>query len=498
LLRISALLDLASEQLAIPLHRLRELLLEYDPAMHRAHAREFVQNLELLSPEAARHLNLNPQHKKALEGGNPKIAARARARVRAQLDMLEYTALHSSILRMAAVHSTAQATQEYTRAVALVAKLTYEPLQHEVNWEAPERDRLHDGAIALRFLAARQRTHSGFDLNETCLNMIRMDTRVRGNSGLSRQLAGLDELGRSIDLGGDGLLLRDPTDERDFPPGRCGYFLDTVGNLQNLWQYTVKRIENDRSEVVHRFRVVYDKWTGLHSGVKKTLLVTHGFSTTVREVFKRGIPEVGANLLHQQNPPDIFIVGSGDQSDLDSRLMLSTLLEVTREERRFGRVAAGNKTTLSKLVEDDVRVMVVLGAECFDKRGRVLHPQGLEDVEWIKEKVGNDKAFSVVVVAEGYKFHEDLLAIPQAFRHLDRIQLYEPELINIIVTTDVVSAPYDPRAATRLPTCVHLQPIQRKAERRQPGRDTHILRRPVLFSHDTHRKTITPEFDLSA
>ena len=113
--------------------------------------------------------------------------------------------------------------------------------------------------------------------------------------------------------------------------------------------------------------------------------------------------------------------------------MVSALLETAKSQKRFRRVAADDKNTRAKLVDKDLKVMVVLGAECFDKKGRVLHPSGLKDEEWIRQGLGDDEAFSVVVVAEGYKFHEDLLASPHLFRHhLDRLQLYAPELIDVL------------------------------------------------------------------
>jgi hypothetical protein len=498
LLRITALMGLASEQLDIPLHRLRELLLEYDPAMHRAHAREFIQNLELLSSGAT----LNPEHMEAVKVGNENSIARARARTRAQTDILEYTALHSSVLRMAAVHSTAQATQEYARIVSHVARLASDELLLVKSWDPDERQLLDDAMCALRFLACRQRTHSGFDLNGTCLSMTRIEAQKKRTPAdpnrqqkLDDQLTALSELGRSIDRWGDGLFVRDPKDESKFLDQDRRHVVKVMADLRDLWPYTVKKIEEDRSEIVTRFSKMYESWVKRHAAIPKTLLVTHGFSTTVREVLKRGIPDRKAGIpASGQDLPDVFVIGSGNPSDLDSRLMVSALLEVPTLARRFGRLASGDKMTLSKLLEDDVKVMVILGAEGFDTKGRVLHPWGLASIGWLKKKLGSGSAFCTVVVAEGYKFHEDLLSNPQDFRyHLDRVHLYDPQLLDVILTTDIESVEYDMRTPN---TCTHPTPTARMIDRRGSNRDKHILRHPVAFNHLTHEKAVFPTFDL--
>jgi len=495
LLRISALLKLASEQLDIPGHRLRELLLDYDPAMHRAHAREFIQNLEMLSSGA----ELTKKHRDHIVNENDWIVERADGRIEAQRRMLEYTALHSSILRMAAVHSTAQAAQEYARAISHVAKLTYDaaPVQLR-HWNSAAKDELEDGMAALYFLACKQRTHSGFDLNETCLSMTRVGQ-------LENKREALMELGKSINKGDGGRFHPGAIDVQKCDAATLREIRDMVGNLRGVWTYAVECIQADRNRIVGytddtgspvsgSFERMYGGWEEVcakrNPNIKNTLLVTHGFSTTVREVFKRGLPV-------RQDPPDIFVIGSGDPADLDSRLMVSALLEVPLGERRFRRVAAGDKNTLAKLVEKDTKVMVVLGVECFDKKGRVLHPWGLEDRDerWIKRRLGDREAFCVVAVAEGYKFHSDLLSNPQAFRHhLDRVQLYEPKLIDVIVTTDVKSAQYDPRSAVPTP-CGHPQPNQERRDLK--ARDKHILRRPVSFVHPEHEEKVGAEFNLS-
>lgn len=455
-------------QLDIPLHRLRDLLLEYDPAVHRAHALRFIQNLELFTSDA----KLREEHTENLLKDNGAITQRAESRIRTQRDLLQYTALHSSVLRMAAVHSTAQATQEYARAISQVARWTYEQTDTSL-WDALYEAKLADGIGALRFLACRQRTHSGFDLNQTCLNMVGM--ALRQNRNLDLQWKALEELGKSINKEDEGKF----SSEHTYRGKDCAGPRNLIGSLKDLWPFTVQHIETDRRRIVTSFSEMYGGWEDVHRKIRKTLFVTHGFSTTVREVFKRGLRSPDPTERDREDLPDIFVIGSGDAADVDSRLMVSALLETPANERRFHRIAAGDENTLAKLVETDMKVMVVLGAECFDRRGRVMHPWGLEKMEFVKSKIGNSTAFCVVVVAEGYKFHDNLLSTPQAFRyHLDRIQLYEPSLIDVIITTDVISS------------APQFQSLLLQEERRKPARDKYILR-PQYDANG-----ISKEFDL--
>jgi hypothetical protein len=494
LLKISALLDLASQQLDIPTRRLRDLLFEYDPTVHAVLAQKFVQNWELLFLKQT----IDAKHGDALVGENNDIVNRARARIMAQLDMLEYTSLHPFLLRMAAPRSTAQATQEYARALSFVSR--FNPGRHAAgieNWNSDLRQKLNDTVGALRFLASRQRTHSGFDLNQSCLNLIETQTMFRENDELRGLICTLKELGKSVSKEGS-FCTKDYKNEREARIEDCEDAREKIRSLSNLWKYTVQQIEQDRNSIVDSFRQVYlgrcDAIGETDPAIRKRILVTHGFSTTVREVFKRALPVSGAAIL-----PDIFVITTNEAGDLDSRLMVSALLEVPREARPFGRVAFGNRNTLAKFVESDTDVIVVLGAECFDEKGRVVHPWGLEDIEEFKSSLGCG-AFSVVVVAEGYKFNDDLLSVAPFFcYHLDRIHLYDPSLIDVIISTHVGSGQYERRS--RPVQGVLCQERRRNGHNRRGRgghkRNEHILRRPGSYDHVTRVYSVAPEFKLA-
>ena len=111
LVRLSALMDVASAELDIPLTRLRDRLFEYDPAAHRSYGRQYIRNLEALQKPD----RLTPEMKESLGTENSKIVELARTIQGYQKDLTTYTSLDQDILYLAAVHSTSEAVQQYAR-----------------------------------------------------------------------------------------------------------------------------------------------------------------------------------------------------------------------------------------------------------------------------------------------------------------------------------------------------------------------------------------------
>ena len=306
--------------------------------------------------------------------------------------------------------------------------------------------------------------------------------------------AALAELGKVLNKRKDtrGRFSKSYIDETTVESQECAEMRSMIVGLKSMWPDTVLSIQKDRDKIVTSFAKMYKVWQDNHrhdcNRTKEyinTLLITHGFSTTVREILKRSLPETLRELT------DLFVIGSGHVSDLDSRLMESAMLQPDAL-KRLGMVASGDKDMLPKFVRKDMKVMVILGAECFDSEGHVVHPRGFtdmtpvrgKDMTLIREKLGNPEAFCVVVVAEGYKFHEKFKPMPH---HLDGIQVYEPALIDIIVSTHIVSKPYSRGTAVDPPL----------EERRKPGRDAHILRRPWVQDPETRASQKANTFSLT-
>src|SRR5262249_11557090 len=208
---IDALLELASKQIDIPLHRLSNLLFEYDPAMHRTRVQKFIQNWEQCL-EFGLSDDMNSNHKLNLRTETLQIVARPTEVISIQEDIFKYTNLHPLVLRLAALRSTTEATKLYAQAVSFVAK------SMSINSDAPvfyqrERGELNNCIATLMFLARKQRAHSGFDLNQSCLAITRVHREAYSQQMsvnpaeqeekqlaiLDRRIRTLQELGNAVD-----------------------------------------------------------------------------------------------------------------------------------------------------------------------------------------------------------------------------------------------------------------------------------------------------------
>src|SRR5262249_1413142 len=151
----------------------------------------------------------------------------------------------------------------------------------------------------LMFLARKQRAHSGFDLNQSCLAITRVHREAYSQQMsvnpaeqeekqlaiLDRRIRTLQELGNAVD-GEKSELFVDFL--KDLRWRNCNDNKETIWALRNLWRDTVLQIDLDRDELAGAFQQMYIGWNK-QASARNTVLVAHGFSTTVREVFKRGI-----------------------------------------------------------------------------------------------------------------------------------------------------------------------------------------------------------------
>lgn len=425
LVRLSALMDVASAELDIPLTRLRDRLFEYDPAAHRSYGRQYIRNLEALQKPD----RLTPEMKESLGTENSKIVELARTIQGYQKDLTTYTSLDQDILYLAAVHSTSEAVQQYARALSSIAYHTIVALGKDKNTYSESRsEQLRDAARAVRFLLRKQHSHSGFDLDQLCLTL--SQTRdIEVGSGVLRDLRDIFSRAHPVGEAGPFWPLSDlgHGDVDGYPEA-----VRKIESLQVLWGLTNEVIWASRKTLSKRFTDYYSEWRHETSSTPKIVLVTHGFSSTVKCVLKsifRDDPSGGR--ANERDVPRMFIVRSQDDGDLDSRLMAVALRQI--RDARID-VAVAEVESLTAFLDKETKVLVLLGAECFDDDRRVVHPQGL-DMGKLKERLADASSHRIVILAEEYKHQRDLLAHSRFYRyHLDRIKLYKPELVNSIIT----------------------------------------------------------------
>ncbi len=525
LLNISALLDLASQELDIPLPRLRDHVFGYDPSMHRKYFQKAVQNSELIS-----HLLQNRPEEKSrrdqLLAEIKWIFGSVDEIIRTQEAILTYAAIHAHVLEVAATRSTSDATGRYARAVSYVAQQVCNAIPSGRTLSRRRKEKLVDGLEALRFLVRKQRAHPGFDLHQSCISAFQEappdevarlfppEEMEKMEETLCTLRKKLNQRNKVKEVFSDfvDVVLRRSKSEADWKTE-----LSRMATLRMLSGLIDGGFVRWRSLLVKRFRNLYIGWCKETDGPtrqnnQKKLLVTHGLSATVRDVFKLGLPLPTEKELQELLPhyviPNIFVINSGEKGELDSRLMERDLLANkgqdqpgpnAPQEKPFDSITTGHEDTLASFLDKNTRVMVVLGAECFDQKGRVIHPWGLKD-RGFRRKLRGAAEICVVVVAEGYKFHEDLLTIPQFYRHhVDRIQLYEPKLVDAFVTTRIMmrSGPDRRKNVAEIRPCGERRGVSPpvRPSRNSDIRDRHILRRP--WDHlNMERAVKKDEFEL--
>jgi hypothetical protein len=162
------------------------------------------------------------------------------------------------------------------------------------------------------------------------------------------------------------------------------------------------------------------------------LIVISGYSKTVREVLAREELPKSAK---------VYLLIEPQANHLATRLMKSELKYSGGQGLRYSRrrLAAGTLETLVGMISRNQRVIVLLGVECFDSFGRVVHPRGLAaPLERLLHELTKDHVKHIIVgVAEGYKRVSGELVDSEFFAdHMDGVDVYPVDLVDLIVTED--------------------------------------------------------------
>jgi len=391
--------------------------------MHRDRLQKYVQNWEDLldfrsinpAGELQRFVDLLDQNRSFINN--------TRRRLKYQEQILANRDLHPYIVHLASMHSTSGSLQTYAEALRFLAITGKESLRRAGSDQARnevERD-IQD---RFRFLYRKQRAHPGFDLHALLLSALRcMDHGPDGLgplSGVRRVLLDLDRARMALGSGSG------------VPSGLSA---DLLESFRTLPARLAGLVAASRAGISEGFKEVYDAWFA--DVPRARYVVSHGYSRTVLSVLKRSLPpqEDAAAL-----PRLYFVLSEKEEKEsLDTRIMEYELKE-DRNLRRFRNLAAGGEDHLLGLLGKGDAALILLGAECFDVERRMVHPRGfgrgLGALLRELEKCGIPSL--VAVVAESYKRHSALLTADTNFygQHFDRIDLYPPELVHLIVTDE--------------------------------------------------------------
>jgi translation initiation factor 2B subunit (eIF-2B alpha/beta/delta family) len=425
LLRVETLKLLASNELDIPPRRLCDHLFQYSPVMHRERLQKYAENWdeifnfqEVESAEDARRY-------RALVVQNRSLINNTLRRLRYQRQILQNRDLHPFIVQFASKHSTSGSLQTYAEALKFVAATGQRSLQKARDSAARERV-VNEIEDRLRLLHRKQRAHPGFDLH----TLLRRAVGAMGNPTASLVLQGLDDV--------PSFRISTETPLRQETPSIASPLLQI--SIERLKPFITlpadlsRLVAASRDRIAQQFERIYGSW--FDGGLNARYIVSHGYSKTVLSVLKKSLPP--EETPGSPGLPRLFFILT-EEGSFDTRVMEYELKQ-DRSLRRFRNLAAGSEQHLLGLLARGDSVLILLGAECFDKDRRVVHPRGIASGlrNLILKLNRRGIRTLVVVVAESYKCHEKLLNADTKFygQHFDRIELYLPDLIDIIVSDD--------------------------------------------------------------
>ncbi|MBI5850510.1 MAG: hypothetical protein HZB39_05650 [Planctomycetes bacterium] len=425
--RVQALKRALASRLGLPRRRVCDHLLQFSPALFASRMRKYAENWQTLAHAASRrYANLDRPLRRRIEGllrQNERIHAKLETRVAAQDELLDETntPLLAPICRIAAMHSSSGSILRYAWLVAAVAGAARNVMKND----AASRRATFERAIAtLRFLRRKHRAYPGIELHDSLLRICDRaigapdrdddDVRRRKWEVARLALAGSDE--------------HEPQ--------------ETVGCLSELGLLVEGYVAKCRGEIVAR---VVDVMRAGHDERPFGLVVTTGYSKTVRQAIRESIGVVRDSEVGGERETRVFVLTSDDpreEEEIDTRQMVFELAEPHAGRPVPLAVGTGPSHVLASLLRPGEHVLFLIGAECWsDTLGlRVVHPRighgSLDSV--VREVRARASGCRVVALAENYKHREDLLAEATVFRHhLDRLVVHE---VDAIVTEDEVLA----------------------------------------------------------
>jgi len=444
--RLERLKKLAANELDIPARRLCDHVFQYSPSIHDNRVRAYLRYWK--------QVGSGWQSSDPLQIHEPYLTNTTK-RIEFQDQLVAHQDLHWFIRELASIHSTSGSLQTYVEALGQVARTYLDTVNTYLlfPWErAALKKELSD---RLLFIIRKQKAHPGFDLHSLLLQYLNTSDEDKGTSAsrLNTFLQRVRDHSSRLTVGDSGPLSRTSSIERRARTLLEDYSDEDIENiLEDLVQLPMeisKRIGAMRSEIREQFWGLYREWFSGLGNDQLPYVVTHGYSQTVRAVLEPPDRETAAQPSQRWGSSTddfkLFFMLPGNEDSLDTRVIEYELKE--NERFRHDRLmAAGPWSILAELLEKGDRVLIVLGAECFDSKRRVVHARGIADeLACFLTKLQDSKHYIpavVVVVAESYKARPETLASDVHFfgQHFDRVDLYPAECIDIIITEKKIYA----------------------------------------------------------
>ncbi|MHC4955960.1 MAG: hypothetical protein ACYTGZ_19100 [Planctomycetota bacterium] len=415
--RLDAMFVLAERELRIPKRRLCAQIFGFDPRKYQWDAGRYVNIWqELLDFARETRERESAARILGLVANNLRFVDDLKRTVACQWQLLVNEGQHAAMHAYCSEPSTTGALKAYVRALSDVAEQWLQSSDRGANrkacWELAQ------------FHFEKQRAHSGYNLHALCAALCHT-ALSRSEHGSSRPNVG--------DVDHESLHRLSDVLEK-LRSARYDHIADEeLAALARLRIVVDTAIDRGRAETVESFSNVFDHWLAARVSEEPALIVTHGYSKTVRDVLRSKLTALPASgMLY----PTVLILRDGDADDFDTRLME---FELTQDLAPLGvQVTAADERFLREMLKEKPLVLFTLGVECFDPARRVLHPRGIADLlERMKEQTmpKHGSRGLVVFVAESYKCQMDLSAATAFYgAHLDRVNLYPPDLVDIVAS----------------------------------------------------------------
>ncbi len=424
---LQSMVELGAEELDLSVRSLSDYVFQFRPDMYERRARKFARNwIELLEFASLKGV-ITPQARSRMIGlliQNRRIRKKMERGREYQVQLEDHSLTLRDVLAYSTTNSTTAAVRHYAEVVSKETARCFKKLAD------PGIEGATDLRRALTFQFYKQRAHAGYQVHALCENMF--DRSLSGNLRRFGEKESAEKMLRALKLIGK------VSAEQRYPDGReLSEVLDELRPLQYLRKEVMNILDIGRWQVVKRFEELVRHWFVQSKNRLSGVIVVHGYSKTIRDALRIGVRPI---LASQQSPELRIVVLQGSANDESGAHDM--VYELKQDLPNNSKpILVHNHEFIEGLLDSTTRVLVVVGAECFDEERRVLHPRaGQGALKWLA-RASQTKAFPylVVAVAEGYKFRPDLSLDASAFRdHLDQVQLLPAGAVDLVLGDDLV------------------------------------------------------------
>lgn len=430
--RIEFMKKRAAAVLGIPTRRLCDHIFQFSPSLYRDRVDKAIQNVKEIRMLRRHFDHITSDRFFALAIQSSHILSAVKSRGGWQEQLINYRDLHALVERLASMHSTSGSLKVYSRALEAVAYSSKDRLKESSGGKESVRV-WNEIADRFLFLYRKQRAHPGYHLHSlllsACSCMLDHSDEMPVDSGRVREVvAFLGAVEENFGKPDASVLLAKACglDLRSIEVDRVDHVLRSIKLLP---LYLARLIAFCRSKIRDQAELIIEEMRKMCNG--DMYLVVHGYSKTVRDTLLLGKKiRAGGDSVRL-----FFLLGDKD-SVFDARVIEDEVR--VAPEGSWSDTAAGNEDVLVGLLKGGDSVVLLLGAECFDKDKRVVHARGfargLGALKTRVQEVDGGVSFAVVVLAEEYKLAKEPLNATRFYDdHYDQVDLYHGKDIDLIV-----------------------------------------------------------------